>query len=101
MSVGLIAAGLLESYDYLLSGAVNMTEATRRLRQMRAKRRELCDAQPAPNAPAERFDDVALRARVARLEAALEKAQFALLYGDKEEFSEALDAIDAALKDKP
>ncbi len=44
---------------------------------------------------------LALRARVAKLEAALEKAQFALLYGDKEEFSEALDAIDAALKDKP
>ena len=42
-----------------------------------------------------------LRARVAKLEEALEKAQFALLYGDKEEFSEALDAIDAALKDKP
>ena len=44
---------------------------------------------------------IALRARVAKLEAALEKAQFALLYGDKQEFSEALDAIDAALKDKP
>ena len=39
--------------------------------------------------------------RIVKLEAALEKAQFALLYGDKEEFSEALDAIDAALKDKP
>ena len=52
MSVRFIAAGLLESYDYLLSGAVNMTEATRRLRQMRTKRRELCAAQPAPNAPA-------------------------------------------------
>ena len=45
--------------------------------------------------------DAALRARVAQLEAALEKAQFALLYGDKEEFSEALDAIDAALEDAP
>ena len=43
----------------------------------------------------------ALRARVAKLETALTEAQFALLYGDKEEFSEALDAIDAALKDKP
>jgi hypothetical protein len=41
-----------------------------------------------------------LSARVAKLEAALEKAQFALLYGDKEEFSEALDAIDTALKDE-
>lgn len=32
-------AGLLDSYDYLLSGAINMTEATRRLRLMRAVRR--------------------------------------------------------------
>lgn len=32
-------AGLLETYDYLLSDAINMTEATRRLRIMRAVRR--------------------------------------------------------------
>lgn len=35
------AASLIESYDYLLSDAINMKEATRRLRLMRAKRREL------------------------------------------------------------
>ena len=33
------AASLIESYDYLLSGAINMTEATRRLRLLRAARR--------------------------------------------------------------
>lgn len=38
------AASLIESYDYLLSGEINMREATRRLRLMRARRRELRDA---------------------------------------------------------
>lgn len=51
-SVGVIAAGLLESFDYLISSAINMTEATRRLRQMRAKRRELCASPPSPVVPA-------------------------------------------------
>ncbi len=39
-----VAASLLDSYDYLLSGNINMSEATRRLRLMRAKRRELREA---------------------------------------------------------
>ena len=34
-------AGLLESYDYLLSDNINMKEATDRLRKMRAARRVL------------------------------------------------------------
>lgn len=34
-------ASLLESYDYLLSGEINMKEATRRLRLLRAGRRAL------------------------------------------------------------
>ena len=34
-------ASLLESYDYLLSDAINMTEATRRLRLLRAGRAAL------------------------------------------------------------
>jgi len=33
-------AALIQSYDYLLSDNINMTEATRRLRLMRAARRE-------------------------------------------------------------
>jgi hypothetical protein len=36
-------ASLLESYDYLCSGAITMKEATRRLRLMRAARREACN----------------------------------------------------------
>lgn len=39
-----VAASLIESYDYLLSDNINMTEAVRRLRLMRAKRRELREA---------------------------------------------------------
>lgn len=35
------AASLLESYDYLLSDAINMTEAIRRLRLLRAGRSAL------------------------------------------------------------
>lgn len=38
------AASLLSSYDYLLSDEISMKEATRRLRLMRTKRRELRDA---------------------------------------------------------
>jgi|SRR5690606_31557482 len=34
-------ASLLETFDYLLSDSINMTEATRRLRIMRAVRRAL------------------------------------------------------------
>lgn len=37
-----VAASVIESYDYLLSGAINMQEATRRLRLLRAARRQLC-----------------------------------------------------------
>lgn len=33
------AAELIDSYDYLLSGNINMTEATRRLRLLRKARR--------------------------------------------------------------
>ena len=39
-----VAAGLLESYDYLLSGDINQTEAVRRLRLLRAKRKECANA---------------------------------------------------------
>lgn len=38
-----VAASLIESYDYLLSGVITMKEATRRLRLMRARRRQLID----------------------------------------------------------
>ena len=34
------AASVVESFDYLLSNYISMKEATRRLRQMRAARRE-------------------------------------------------------------
>ena len=34
-------AGLLESFDYLLSGEITMGEATQRLRMMRSARRSL------------------------------------------------------------
>jgi hypothetical protein len=37
-------ASILETYDYLLSDAINMKEATRRLRIMRAVRRALLSA---------------------------------------------------------
>lgn len=43
-----VAASLIESYDYLLSGCITMKEATRRLRLLRAKRRELIDAAISP-----------------------------------------------------
>ena len=36
-------ATLLSSYDALLSDDINMTEATRRLRLMRARRLQLCE----------------------------------------------------------
>jgi hypothetical protein len=36
-----VAAGLIESYDYLLSEAISFKEAARRLRLLRAARREL------------------------------------------------------------
>lgn len=39
-----VAASVIASYDYLLSADINMKEATRRLRLMRAKRVELRDA---------------------------------------------------------
>ena len=39
-SIRYTIAGLLSSYDYLLSDNINMAEATRRLRLMRAARRE-------------------------------------------------------------
>lgn len=38
------AASLLDSYDYLLSGAITMAEATRRLRLLRNARKELANA---------------------------------------------------------
>lgn len=37
----LTARGIIESYDYLLSGSINMQEATNRLRLLRNARREL------------------------------------------------------------
>ena len=39
-------ASLLESYDYLLSGEITMTEATRRLRVMRRSRKHLMETAP-------------------------------------------------------
>lgn len=46
-------ATLLESYDYLLSDSITQGEATRRLRLMRAKRKEAVtggrDRQPNPD----------------------------------------------------
>lgn len=41
VSIRYTVAGLLETFDYLLSDAINMKEATERLRTMRAVRREL------------------------------------------------------------
>lgn len=38
-SIRYTLAGLIESYDYLLSGEISMNEATRRLRLMRSARR--------------------------------------------------------------
>ena len=38
-AVRLVAASLLSSYDYLLSGDITMAEATRRLRLLRATRK--------------------------------------------------------------
>lgn len=40
-SVRYTVAGLLETFDYLLSDNINMKEATRRLRIMRAVRKDL------------------------------------------------------------
>lgn len=40
-SIRYTVAGLLESYDYLLSDAIDMKEAVRRLRLLRAGRRAL------------------------------------------------------------
>lgn len=39
-SIRYTVASLLSSYDYLLSGAINMTEATRQLRILRQARRD-------------------------------------------------------------
>lgn len=39
-AVRFIAATVVASFDYLLSDDINMVEATRRLRQMRASRRQ-------------------------------------------------------------
>lgn len=36
-----VAASVIESYDYLLSGEIPMKEATRRLRLLRQRRRDL------------------------------------------------------------
>lgn len=41
VSIRYSVAGLLESYDYLLGSHLSMGEATRRLRLMRAARRDL------------------------------------------------------------
>lgn len=41
-------ASLLESYDYLLSGAITSSEAIRRLRILRAGRAELAKREAAP-----------------------------------------------------
>lgn len=46
MAIRYSVASLLESYDYLLSGNINMAEATRRLRLMRAARRALASGAP-------------------------------------------------------
>lgn len=43
-AVRYVAAGLLESYDYLLSAEIPMKEAVQRLRLLRAARRQLCSA---------------------------------------------------------
>jgi len=43
LSIRYEVATLLSSYDALLSDDINMTEATRRLRLMRARRRQLCE----------------------------------------------------------
>ena len=40
-SVRYVAASVIESYDYLLSGNITTTEAIRRLRILRAERRRL------------------------------------------------------------
>jgi len=43
LSIRYEVAALLSSYDALLSDDINMTEAARRLRLMRARRRQLCE----------------------------------------------------------
>ena len=40
-----VAASVIASYDYLLSGAISMAEATRRLKLLRAARRECVNDQ--------------------------------------------------------
>ena len=47
------AASLVESYDYLLSQNINMTEATRRLRLLRAARRAVIAKATASRQPTE------------------------------------------------
>lgn len=42
-SIRYMAVSLLDSYDYLLSGNINMKEATRRLRLMRNAYRDLAN----------------------------------------------------------
>jgi len=50
-SVRYVAAGVLDSYDYLLSSAISTAEAIRRLRLLRAARR---DCTPSTNPQDER-----------------------------------------------
>ena len=46
-AVRLAARGLIESFDYLLSGSLSMKEATHRLRLLRNARRELANGRQA------------------------------------------------------
>lgn len=50
-SIRYAVASLLSSYDYLLSGEINFGEATRRLRLLRAARRECIDAVESAREP--------------------------------------------------
>jgi hypothetical protein len=50
-SVRYVAAGVLDSYDYLLSSAISTAEAIRRIRLLRAARR---DGTPSHNPQDER-----------------------------------------------
>lgn len=50
-SIRYAVASLLSSYDYLLSGEINMMEATRRLRLLRAARKECLDPVSSPRHP--------------------------------------------------
>jgi len=48
-SIRYTVASLLETFDYLLSDALNMKEATEWLRVMRAVRRDMVASRPAPS----------------------------------------------------